>query len=627
MIDSGGGRCHTPGVERGELKTTRGTVYRCRSVLVAGTLIALLLAGCSSSSTPGTTSPKAADAAVTTCHRPLPARPVQAKPVPGVPSDWNVTSFDGTTIRAHWFPVHPGSAQQVPDRPHGPGLEPVRGHGHPGTPVSWARSRIKTLWAAGYNVLTWDPRGFGQSGGVAEVDSPAYEARDVSSLIDWVATRPGVELDAPGDPRMGMVGGSYGGGIQLVTAATDCRIDAIVPTIAWHSLVTSLGKADTFKSGWSNILANLSASDHVDPEVHEGQVSGNLTGMITAGRAASGSRPGARAPWWPASTSRHSSSRAPSTRCSPSRREWRTTRSSRKTGVPTAMLWFCGGHGVCLTPPGNQELPVTATIDWLNRYVKRDTSVNTGPRVPVRRPERHRLLGQRLPGPHRRSGDRRWAGDAGPGAPAADPGRPTPRAAHRQLAGLVGPITPAKAANAVNVAVSFGNRSAVVVGAPQLQLTYRGTTPPGTRPTRVFAQLVDESTGLVLGNQITPIDVTLDGQTHTTSVPLEMVAFTGKPGDHIELQLVATTVAYATPRLGGSVEFTHIHIALPGGVGHHSEVGPRRRHRAVRTRPAGLTADSPRRFLPLGWPPPRDCGRPTAEGPALAEQVPESGRG
>ena len=69
---------------------------------------------------------------------------------------------------------------------------------------------------------------------------------------------------------MGMVGGSYGGGIQLVAAATDCRIDAIVPTIAWHSLVTSLDKADTFKSGWSNILANLSTSDHVDPEVHDG---------------------------------------------------------------------------------------------------------------------------------------------------------------------------------------------------------------------------------------------------------------------------------------------------------------------------------------------------------------------
>ena len=56
-----------------------------------------------------------------------------------------------------------------------------------------------------------------------------------------------------------MVGGSYGGGIQLVTAATDCRVDAIVPTIAWHSLVTSLDKADTVKIGWSDLLTSLSA--------------------------------------------------------------------------------------------------------------------------------------------------------------------------------------------------------------------------------------------------------------------------------------------------------------------------------------------------------------------------------
>lgn len=79
-------------------------------------------------------------------------------------------------------------------------------------------SPIKNLRAAGYNVLTWDPRGFGKSTGLAEVDSPAYEAKDVSVLINWVSTLPGIQLDRPGDPRMGMVGGSYGGGIQFVTA-------------------------------------------------------------------------------------------------------------------------------------------------------------------------------------------------------------------------------------------------------------------------------------------------------------------------------------------------------------------------------------------------------------------------
>ena len=152
-------------------------------------------------------------------------------------------------------------------------------------------------------MLTWDPRGFGQSGGQAEVDSPQFEARDVSWLISWVSTLPGVELDAPGDPRMGMVGGSYGGGIQLVTAATDCRVDAIVPTIAWHSLVTSLDKADTAKIGWSNILAGLSSTDHVDPVVHQAQAAANATGLIPR-PSGPGSRRAVPGAWWPASMSR-----------------------------------------------------------------------------------------------------------------------------------------------------------------------------------------------------------------------------------------------------------------------------------------------------------------------------------
>src|SRR2546423_85420 len=47
----------------------------------------------------------------------------------------------------------------------------------------------------GYNVLTWDPRGFGQSGGTVEIDDPRYEVRDVQALIDWVAKQPEAQLD------------------------------------------------------------------------------------------------------------------------------------------------------------------------------------------------------------------------------------------------------------------------------------------------------------------------------------------------------------------------------------------------------------------------------------------------
>ena len=83
----------------------------------------------------------------------------------------------------------------------------------------------------------------------------------------------------------------------------------------------------------------------------------------------------------------------------------------------------------------------------------------------------------------------------------------------------------------------------------------------------MFAQLVDDATGIVLGTQVTPIMVNLDGHAHTTTVPLEIVVFTAKPGSHLTLQLVATTVAYAQPRLGGRIDFGAVQVTLPTVTG------------------------------------------------------------
>ena len=124
---------------------------------------------------------------------------------------------------------------------------------------------------------------------------------------------------------------------------------------------------------------------------------------------------------------------------------------------------------------------------------------------------------------------------------------------------------PTRATNAVDVTVNSGEATddTVIVGAPHLVATYSGTVGDGTAPTRVFAQLVDDTTGLVVGNQITPIEVTLDGQQHVLDVPLETVAFTLHPGSTVTLQLVATTTAYAVPRLGGTIDFSDVEVDLP----------------------------------------------------------------
>jgi hypothetical protein len=42
-----------------------------------------------------------------------------------------------------------------------------------------------------------------------------------------------------------------------------------------------------------------------------------------------------------------------------------------------------------------------------------------------------------------------------------------------------------------------------------------------------------------------------------------MVVFTAKPGARLTLQLVATTVAYAEPRLGGRIDFEQVKVELP----------------------------------------------------------------
>ena len=102
-------------------------------------------------------------------------------------------------------------------------------------------------------VLAYDSRGFGESGG--EVNSTSeIEQQDASALIDWLADQDAVLNDDENDPRIGMDGVSYGGGIQLRTAAADERLDAIVPRATWNSLAQSLAPNDVIKQGWITAL-------------------------------------------------------------------------------------------------------------------------------------------------------------------------------------------------------------------------------------------------------------------------------------------------------------------------------------------------------------------------------------
>jgi ABC-2 type transport system ATP-binding protein len=115
----------------------------------------------------------------------------------------------------------------------------VLAHGFGGSKQSVAGD-ARDLAARGFVVLAYSARGFGSSTGQIGLDDPRFEVADLSTLIDRLAQRDDVLQDGPGDPRVGVAGASYGGGLSLLGAAYDNRIDAIVPQITWNSLTTAL---------------------------------------------------------------------------------------------------------------------------------------------------------------------------------------------------------------------------------------------------------------------------------------------------------------------------------------------------------------------------------------------------
>ncbi|GAY14233.1 CocE/NonD family hydrolase [Mycobacterium sp. shizuoka-1] len=479
------------------------------------------------------------------------------------PRDVKVISYDGTPIYVHFMPATGLKAgEQAPTILDGPGL------GMPGqTSIDGSfldgvltnalgMPSILTLRNAGYNVVTWDPRGEYNSGGQLQIDSPDYEARDVSAIISWLATQPEAKLDgdpANLDPRIGMVGASYGGGIQLVTAATDHRVDAIVPTIAWNSLNTSLYKAQSFKSGWGTILAAalVLTLARTNPAIIPAAVNGDLAGTLSQ---ADQDLLAQRGPDYLLDKIT-----APTLLIEGTVDTLFTLAEADANaqvlianGVPTKVLWFCGGHGLCTNDVFNTGgvLIEKRTLEWLDRYVKDDASVSTGPQF-----EWVDQRGQRLSSA---------SYQLTPGDPVVlsnTKTRTLPLVPFLGAGGLFGvlPIGSSPAIDALDYTTPAVTSLTYVVGAPQLRFTYSGKG----SGSHLYAQLVDNSTGQVLGNQVTPILVTLDGTEHTVSVPLEMVAQTLKPGQKVTLQLFGSSASYRAVGALGTLTVSDLQLSLP----------------------------------------------------------------
>lgn len=168
-----------------------------------------------------------------------------------------IPSHDGVRLKATVYQpaLKPGETAPVIVSTHGFGtFRMPRPLSIYGTMVITGQASL-AAWHAGYWVVSYDQRGFGDSEGDVMLMSPEHEVRDVSAIIDWVEkSLPRVRKHPDGDLAIGMIGESYGGGAQLMASFRDPRLKALVPITTWHDLASALAPNGHVKSYWNAIL-------------------------------------------------------------------------------------------------------------------------------------------------------------------------------------------------------------------------------------------------------------------------------------------------------------------------------------------------------------------------------------
>jgi ABC-2 type transport system ATP-binding protein len=290
----------------------------------------------------------------------------------------------------------------------------------------------------GYAVLSYSGLGFGGSDCKITLDDPDYDGKAAQQLVSYLGGKSGIAftddthttpapvldvikkdgLPTSNDPRVGMVGGSYGGEVQFAAAGLDKRIDAIVPLITWNDLSYSLAPNNTSqlkpaldgvstatpgaaKQNWALGFTAVGAAVRVQnaPSYPQGLlgcpnfaafvcpalVYAATTGTLTAYQTDKLRHASV--------TSYMSKVKAPtliiqgqSDTLFNLNEGLANYRALKAQGTPTKMIWFNGGHSGPSAPgeletgnPNPSTQYVTGRVAaWLDRYVKK-TGADTGP--------------------------------------------------------------------------------------------------------------------------------------------------------------------------------------------------------------------------------------------------------
>lgn len=294
----------------------------------------------------------------------------------------------------------------------------------------------------GYVVLSYSGLGFGGSGCQITLDDPSYDGEAGSQLVSYLGGAPGIAyLDAAHtkaapvlddvthdavdhdgvaqkyDPRVGMIGGSYGGEIQFATAADDPRVDTIIPLITWNDLSYSIVPnnanqiGDTLAStepGDTKLIWGLgfSALGIVDGLQNAQADPGRLIPcpnfafwvcptLVYAGATGTLDPSGQAAMKHASVASYMSKIKIPVLLAQGEldtlfnlNEAIANYQALKAQGTPVQMIWQSWGHSALSPQPGEVDLnnPDPATqyetgrfFDWFAHYLKGDSSASTGP--------------------------------------------------------------------------------------------------------------------------------------------------------------------------------------------------------------------------------------------------------
>ena len=485
-------------------------------------------------------------------------------------------------------------------------------HGFGGSKDSVA-AQAAQLHDRGYVVIAWSARGHGRSGGLIHLDDPAYEVADAREMVDLAASRPDVELDAPGDPRIGVMGGSYGGALSLMLAGADRRLDGVVAAVTWNDLATAffpqaalasepltaagrpaIAQPGPFKQVWATNFFLSAARSPAGSATSCGRFDPTVCRLFLQA-----SETGTPSPELLALLRAHSPAPTLARVSAPTLlvqgvadslfgldQSDATAAALDATGTPWAMRWSDGGHDAASTHEADETAASFAWLDhWLRDRSPRDSALPTAkftyPLAPTRRGQAGTLW--TLPAyPGLKSGAAGTDSAEGSSDVAADP-RTTLPVVVRQ-GGLIHPpggapasiiAVPGLAAlgltlSTYQIAALPGQSLALdtapvgsavtVVGSPTLRLTVTSETPTVT----LFASLwrVGNGSATLPHPLVAPLRVTVEpGRPTPVLVSLPAATYSMPSGSQWRVLLTTTESTFANDRTA-----SRLAVQVDGGL-------------------------------------------------------------